>query len=116
METKRENNAGAAVHPPEKRANTLLRSCVESMIPEVHLPIEGVALDPKASEEELPVRPVTSSGELLEPVAGNKFVENCGMCKAWIVAAHAHQALVKGHGVGWITDADGVATGEEGVH
>ena len=116
MEAEREDDAGAAVHAPEQSSDALLRRVVEAMIPENHLPIEGVALNPEAGFKLLPVGPVALRHELLQPVAGDELVKDRGVREAGIVAAHAHHALLKRHSVGWIADADDVAAGEERIY
>src|ERR1700722_9545124 len=103
MEAERKNDARTAMHPPEQRADALLRSGVKSEIPIKQSPIKRIALDPEAGAECLTVRPVARGHELLQPVAGNEFVEDRGAREVRVVAAHAHHALVIGHGVGWIT-------------
>src|SRR5438105_4511790 len=45
METEREEDAGAAVHPPEEHSDTVLRRLCEVQIPQQHLPVERPAFD-----------------------------------------------------------------------
>src|SRR3954469_25971670 len=71
VELEREDDPGAAVHPPEEHPHAVLGRPGEAPVPEQQLPVEGPALAPERRREEAAVGPVPRGHEPLEMMAGD---------------------------------------------
>src|SRR5262252_3270017 len=78
VKTERKNNASAAMHPPEERADLVLRLLLEFQVPEEQFPVESVAFRPEGRAEQSAIRFVTSSHEALEVMTRNQLMKDSG--------------------------------------
>src|SRR5262249_34263690 len=78
VEAQRENDARAAVHAPEERADFVLGLSLEFQVPEEQFPVERVAFRPEGRAEQATIRFVTSRHETLQVMAGNQFMKDGG--------------------------------------
>src|ERR1043166_2404779 len=113
METEREDDSGAPMHPPEERADLVLRLLLKFQIPEQQLPVKCVALTPERCTKQPSIRFVASRHESLQMMARYQFMKDGGSREGGIVATHAHHLLFMRHCVCRIRNQNCFASEEE---
>src|SRR5438093_649808 len=101
MVAKRESDARAPVHPPEKHSDSVFGRPGKSEIPEQKLPVNGPSLNEEWCGKDAAMGQVTLRHVQLQVVARNQLMLHGGAGEVTVVAAQAHPLLLLSHAVDW---------------